>query len=119
MVVCRLELLEPREHASGPKCRQELRVLGIVGQFRFFFGVQVIKIAKEFVESVRSRQVLIAIAEMVLAELTGGIAERFEQFGYGRVFRLKSDRGAGHADFGQAGTERVLAADEGLSLIHI
>ena len=50
---------------------------------------------------------------MVLAELTGGIAERLEQFGDGRVFRLKSDSGAGHSDFGQAGAERVLAADEG------
>ena len=87
-------------------------ILGIVGQFRFFFGVQVIEIAKEFVESVHGRQVLVAIAEMVLAELAGGVAERLEHFGDGRVFRLKSDRGAGHADFGQSGAEWVLAADE-------
>ncbi len=50
---------------------------------------------------------------MVLAELTGGIAERLEHFGYGWVFRLQSDGGAGHADFGQAGAQRILAADEG------
>ena len=94
----------------GPNCCLERRILGIVGQFRLFFGVQVIEIAEEFVESVHGRQVFIPIAEMVFAELTGGIAERLEQFGDGRVFRLKSDSGAGHADFGQAGAERVLAS---------
>jgi hypothetical protein len=59
----------------------------IVGQFRFFLGVQVIEVAEEFVEPVHGRQVFIPIAEMVLAELTGGVAERLEQFGDGRVFR--------------------------------
>ena len=38
--------------ASGPKPFLELRILGIVGQFRFFFGVQVVEITKELVESV-------------------------------------------------------------------
>ena len=97
----------------GPKLLLERRVLGIVGQFRLFFRVQVIEVAEELVESVHRRQEFIPIAEMVFAELAGGVAERLEQFGDGRVFRLKSERGAGHADFGQAGAERVLAGDEG------
>src|SRR4051812_25774358 len=50
---------------------------------------------------------------MVFAELTGGVAERLEQFRDGRVFRLKSHRSAGHSDFGQAGAERVLTTNEG------
>jgi hypothetical protein len=58
------------------------------------------------------RQKLVAIAEMVLAELAGGVAERFQHFRDGRVFRMQSDRRAGHADFGQAGADRVLTGDE-------
>jgi hypothetical protein len=89
------------QHAAGPNCFLERRVLGIVGQFGFFFGVQVVEIAEELVEAVHRRQVLVPIAEMVLAELAGGVAERLQQLGDGRVFLLKSNRGAGHADLGQ------------------
>ena len=71
-----------------------------------------IEIAEEFVESVHARQKFIAVAEMVLAELTGGVSERLEHFRDRRVFRVKSDSGAGHADFGQAGADRVLTGDE-------
>src|SRR5262245_51074904 len=49
---------------------------------------------------------------MVLAELTCGVAERLEQFGDGRVVGLQPHHGARHPDFGQAGAERVLTADE-------
>src|ERR1700679_3065761 len=87
-------------------------MLGVVGQFRFFFGVQVIEIAKELVETVYGRQVLVSIAEMVLPELASGIAERLEHFTDGRVFRLKSDCGAGHTNLCQACAERVLPADK-------
>ncbi len=79
------------QHASGSKGCLELRILGIVGEFRLFFRVQVIEIAEELVKSMHGRQEFIAIAEMVLAELAGGVAERLEQFGDGRIFRLKSD----------------------------
>ena len=49
---------------------------------------------------------------MVLAELAGGVAQRLEHFGNGRVFLLQADGGAGHADLGQAGADRVLPGDE-------
>ena len=98
------------EHAARSKLLLEFRILGIVGQFRLLLGVEVIEIAEKFVEAVHGRQIFVAIAEMVLAELTGGVAERLQQFGDGRVFRLQSDRGAGHADLGQAGADRVLTA---------
>src|SRR6266851_751 len=101
------------EHAPGPKSRFECRIRWIVGEFRFLFRIQVIEVAEELVESVHGRQELIAIAEMVLAKLTGGVTERLEQFGDGRVVRLKSENGAGQSDFGQAGAERVLPGDEG------
>ena len=49
---------------------------------------------------------------MILSELAGGIAERFQQFGDGRIFLLQSDRRAGHPHLGEARADGVLAADE-------
>ena len=42
----------------------EFRVFWIEIAFRFFLGIQVIEIAKEFIETMICRQKLIAIAEM-------------------------------------------------------
>src|SRR5262249_33176411 len=58
------------------------------------------------------RQVLVQIAEMVLAELPGGVAERFERRGKGARFIRNTDIGAGLADGGQAGAERDFSGDE-------
>ena len=71
-----------------------------------------IEIAKEFVEAMDCRQKFISVAQMVLPELAGGVAQRLEEFGDGRVFLLQADGGAGHADLGQARADRVLAGDE-------
>ena len=101
------------EHAARSELLLERRILGIVGQLRLLLGVEVIEIAEELVEAVHGRQVLVPIAEVVLAELAGGVAERLEQLGDGRVLRLKPHRGAGHPDLGQTGANRVLAGDEG------
>ncbi len=100
------------EHAARPERLLERRVLGIVGQFGLFLGVEVIEVAEEFVEPVHGRQEFVAVAQMVLAELAGGVAQRLQQFGDRRVFLLQADGGAGHADLGQAGADRVLAGDE-------
>jgi hypothetical protein len=103
------------ENAARSKLLLEFRILGIVRQFRLFLGVEVIEIAEKFIEAVHTRQIFVAIAQVVLAELTGGVAERLQQFGDRRIFRVQSDHGAGHADFGQAGADRVLTGDEGRS----
>src|SRR3974390_990461 len=50
---------------------------------------------------------------MVLAELTGRVAERLKQVGNGRVFRLESERRAGHSNLRQAGAKRVLSGNKG------
>jgi hypothetical protein len=50
----------------------ELRVLRVEVTFGFFLRVQVIKVAKELVEPVGGRQVLVLVAEVVLAELAPG-----------------------------------------------
>ena len=56
----------------GPTLVQQL--LRIVGMRRVFHRVEVIEVAEELVEAVHGRQELVVIAEMVLAELAGGVA---------------------------------------------
>jgi hypothetical protein len=55
----------------------KLNVAGIKPVLRILLGVEVIKIAVKFIEAVHRRQIFVAIAEVVLAKLTGGVAERF------------------------------------------
>ena len=100
------------KHTARSELFLERRVLRIVGQFGFFLGVQVIEVAEEFVEAVHGRKVFVAIAQMVLAELTGSVTERLEHLGDRRIFCLEADLGAGHADLGEARADRILAGDE-------
>ena len=62
---------------------------------RLLFGVQVIKVAEELIETMDRGQVLVAVSQVVLAELAGGIAFVFEQLRNGRIFRLQAYRAAG------------------------
>ena len=71
--------------AARTELRPERRVLRIVGVLRLVLGVQVIEVAEELVEAVNGRQEFVAVAEMVLAELSGRIALRLEQLGNGRI----------------------------------
>ena len=63
------------KHATRPELLEVFRILGIVGQLRLFLGVQVIEIAEELVEAIDRRQRLVAVADMVLAELSSGISK--------------------------------------------
>ena len=78
-----------------------LVVLRPVGPFRLLFGVEVVEVAEELVEAVLGRQILVAVAEMVLAELAGGVAERLERLGDGDVALLQADRRARNADLAE------------------
>ena len=91
----------------------EVRLRRIVHILRLLLGVQVIEVAEELVEAVGGGQVLVLVAEVVLAELAGGVAQRLEQFGNGGIFRLQPDVRAGHAHLGEAGAVGVLPGDEG------
>ena len=79
----------------------------------FLLGVQVIEVAEELVEAVYGGQELVAIAQMVLAELRGDVTLRLEQFGNGRVLLGQPLLGARQADLQQPGAQRALAGDEG------
>ena len=93
------------QHAARAELRAERRVLRIVRQLRLLLGVEVVEVAVELVEAVHGGQELVAVAQVVLAELAGGIAERLEQLGDRRVFLLQAERRAGQADLGQAGAQ--------------
>ncbi|HEU4616001.1 MAG TPA: hypothetical protein VFS15_28085, partial [Kofleriaceae bacterium] len=72
-----------------------------------------IEIAEELVEAVPGREKLVAIPEVVLAELPCHVAERLQQLRDRWVLGLEPELGAGHPDLGEAGAHRVLPGDEG------
>ncbi len=88
------------------------RVLRIVGQFRFFLGVEMVQIAEELVEAVHGRQRFIAIANVVLAELARGIPEVLEQPADRGIQLTHAHRRAGEAHLRQPGANAVLAGEE-------
>src|SRR5215831_17807273 len=100
------------EHAARTELLAEFGVLRIVGILRLLLGVEVIEIAEEFVEAVCGRQMLVAIAEVVLAELAGGVAVGFQDIGDAGVERPEAKLGAGQADLGQPGADRRLSRDK-------
>jgi len=100
------------DHTARTELGAEFGVLWIIGVLGFFFGIEVIEIAEEFVEAMHGWQIFVAVAKVVFAELTGGIAERLERFSDGYVFWLQSHRGARYADLGQASPDNRLPGDE-------
>ena len=87
------------EDAARAELRLEIRALRIVRILGLLLGVQVIEVAEEHVEAVHGRQEFVAVAEMVLAELSGRIALRLEQFGNGRIFFRQPLLRRGQANF--------------------
>ena len=100
------------EHAAWTEALLELRVLRIVDVLRLLFRIEMIEVAEELIEAMHGRQVLVAVAEVVLAVLERHVALVLQQVGNGRVLFLKAERRARQADLEQSGTERRLAGDE-------
>ena len=90
------------QHAARAELGAELGVLRVVGVLRLLLGIEVVEVAEELVEAVHGRQELVAVAEMVLAELAGGVALRLEQLGERRVLVRQPFLCAGQADLQQA-----------------
>ena len=101
------------QHAARPELLPELGILRIVVGLGLLLGIEVVEIAEELVEPVHGRQVLVAVAEVVLAELAGGVALRLEQVGNRRRPVGDALRRTRHADGEQPRAERVLTEDEG------
>jgi hypothetical protein len=56
---------------------------------------------------------LVTVAEVVLAELSAGLAEGLQQFGDGRHVLGDGLRRSRHADGQEPGAERILTQDKG------
>ena len=77
------------QHAARAERFLNSRVLRVVRVLRLLLGVEVVEVAEELVEAVRRRQELVPVAEVVLAELPGHVAERLQEIGDGRVLGLQ------------------------------
>src|SRR5262249_20595777 len=93
------------EYAAWAEPCLECRILRIVFMLGLFLGIEVIEIAEELVEAVHRRQKLVAVSEMVLAELSGRIAERLERLGDGDVLGTQAQGRARQTDLGQPGSQ--------------
>ena len=88
-------------------------VIRIVGILRLLLGVEVVEVAEELVEAVDGRKELVAVTEVVLPELAGGVAPGLEQLGDRRVLGLEPLGGARQADLEHPRADGGLAGDEG------
>src|SRR4029450_11318906 len=68
----------PRAARSAPG-NEGSRRPAPVRQLRLLLGIEVVEVAEELVEAVRRREELVLVAQVVLAELSGGIAQRLQQ----------------------------------------
>ena len=104
-VVSSLSVARLRITPRGPIICFECRIARIEPVLRILFRIQVIQVAEEFVEAMDGGQIFVAIAEMVLAELPGCVAERLQSLGNGDIAILQPDLRAGNADFRQTGAQ--------------
>ena len=91
---------------------REILLVRVVTQLGLFFGIEVVQVAEELVEAVVRRQELVAISEVVLAELCGGVTLRFEGASDRRVFTAHAEIGPRHPDLGQTRAIWVLPTHE-------
>ena len=84
-----------------------------VGEAYALHRVQVVEVAPEFLEAVRRRQRSRMVAQMVLAELAGGVAEVEQEPGQRRRAGLQEGRAAGQLRRDHAGAQRRHAGEEG------
>jgi hypothetical protein len=61
------------DHTARTKTPLKGRILRVIHIFRLFFRVEMIEITEELVEAVFSRQELILVAQVILAELPSGV----------------------------------------------
>ena len=79
---------------------------------RVFHCIQVIEISPEFVEAVQRWQVLVAIAKMVLAELSGFVSHRLQRRRDGWCFIWYAELSSRLADGSKTGANRQLTCNE-------
>ena len=85
------------------------------GKLTLLHRIEVIEIAPEFLEAVRGRQRVGVVAEMVLAELAGVVAEIEQELGERRRAGPQIGRAAGQLRRDHAGAQRIHAGEEGIA----
>jgi hypothetical protein len=101
------------DDTARPEPLMELGILGVMVSLGLLFRIEVVEVAVELVEAVNGRQVFIAVAEVVFAELTGGVTLVLQQVTEGRRPVRDPVLGAGHPDGEEARAEGVLTENEG------
>ena len=86
-----------------------------VGEAHLLHGVEVIEVAPVFLEAVCRRQRRRVVAQVVLAELAGGVAEIEQELGERRGAGSQIGRAAGQLRRDHAGTQRIHAGEEGIA----
>ncbi len=77
--------------------------------------IEVIQVAPVFLEAMRGRQRVGVVAEMVLAELAGVVAEIKQELGERRGTGPQIGRAAGQLRRNHAGAQRMHAGEEGVA----
>ncbi len=83
-----------------------------VGETHLLDGIQVVEIAQVLLEPVRGRQRLGVVAQVVLAELPGGVTQIEQHLGQRRRALAQPCRAAGKLRHGQTNANRVHAGEE-------
>ena len=100
------------DYPPGSIALPEFRVLGVEVSLGLLLGIHVVQVAEKFIEAVGGGQVLILVAQVILAKLPGGIAHGLDQLGDGRVLVADADGGTGHSHLQQSRPERMLTGDK-------
>ncbi len=91
------------------------RALVDVGEAHPLHRVQVVQVAPELLEAVRGRQRLGVVAQVVLTELAGGVAEIQQELGERRGAGPQIGRAAGELRRDHARAQRIHAREEGIA----
>ena len=100
------------DHTPRTEALAELGILRVVLVLRLLLGVEVVEVAEELVEAVHGRQVLVAVAEVVLPELPRGVPAILQKDGDGGILGLESEFGTWQTHLAEARAEHALAGDE-------
>ena len=71
---------------AWPKLFPKLRILRVVGKLWFFLCIQVVEIAKKFIEPMICWQHGVPVTKVIFTKLSGHVSEWFEQTSDSRVF---------------------------------
>src|SRR5512133_1154941 len=91
------------------------RALVDVGEAHLLHRVEMVEVAPVLLEAVRRRQRLGVIAQVVLTELAGGVAEVEQELGDRRGAGSQPGRAAGQLRRDHAGAQRIHAGEEGVA----